>query len=229
VGFLPLAEDPAFRHLLHGQVPFWDVPAAKARVVLSSTDVDHPFHAGDGKVRIFAHYADAARIAELQRKYGAPAGHVDAELQSSKRTLLLFPEDGVPFFLKFDGRWAAPSGAGDDPRMAKPLRAEHLERAAARTRQTQGNPFFTPEPAGLIAGDHCVLYRELPLSSLSARGGQRLLPLTALLSGPFAATGEGKRIFGADPDAWFARELAPHLAKISQALVGAEKVLAKAQ
>jgi hypothetical protein len=180
---------------VHGDVPYWDIPANK--VSLYGDPKGSPFLQPDGRVRVFVHYMDAARIKRMTRAFGAESGAVPAEMQSSARTLVLFPKKKRPFMLKFDGSWIAEE-LGDE----KSLDEDDLRKATELSARHRGDPRYIPEPAGLYVEGNAVLYRDLPISPADHLSkGDSLWVLHSLLAARPA-------------QAWASDELAPALSEL---------------
>jgi hypothetical protein len=239
-----LALDGRFKGQLEGQVPFWDVdPAtvtadaddpARPRVDLVGLAQGSPFVTRDGKLRIYTHYLNRTARKQLEETFGKPTGHVAAMMTSSFRTIILFPEDGVPFQLKFSGDEATPWGA------SKQLPEKQVRTSIERGLRLRKNPRVVPELAGLVIGDGRgkprfgalgklarrlqrprgtlgaglnVIYRPLPMP---VQPGDRLITWHVLMSPEFRNSPRGRAMFRpyGGAEAWFRTQAAPAVADI---------------
>jgi hypothetical protein len=219
-----LVDDPRFRDRLEGAVPYWDVdPArvtaqlgdpARPRVELIGLEAGSPFVTADGKLRIYAHYLNGTARRQLTATFGAPTGHIPAMMTSSFRTIILLPEDGVPFQLKFSGDEATPWGA------SKQLPDRQVETSVERGVRLRKSRMTVPEPSGLLVGGSGELggglnaiYRPLPLPE---QPGDRLITWHVLMSPEFRASPEGRAIFArhGGVHAWFRSQAAPKVAEL---------------
>lgn len=203
-----LIDHPLYRHNLYGKAEYWDVDPHDPAVKLMGFADASPFRTPEGKTRIFSHYLDFTNRKALRATHGEPSGSVPAEMTSSYRTLVLFPDHEAPFMLKFSGEWHAPH---------KRLEAKHGRISVERSHHLRRAAFLTPEPAALTTGDVTAIYRPIPRPRRKKLApGDALIPLSALNSKEFAASARGQRLFArhGSQEAWLAKELAPQLAHI---------------
>ncbi len=239
-----LALDGRFKGQLEGQVPFWDVDPAQVttdasdpdrpRVDLVGLSTDSPFVTKDGKLRIYTHYLNRTARKQLEETFGAPTGHVAAMMTSSFRTLIILPDEGVPFQLKFSGDEATPWGA------SKQLPEKQVRTSVERGLLLRKNPRVVPELSGLVIGDGRgkprfgllgklgrrlqgrrgklgnglnVIYRPLPMP---VERGDRLITWHVLMSPEFRNSPRGRAMFRrwGGPEAWFRAQAAPAVADI---------------
>lgn len=195
-----------------GKVAYWDLDRDTPGLDLVGLVNASPFSPREGVVRIFNHYMDKERHALLVKRYGSPSGQVDAEMTSSYRTLMLYPEDAAPFMLKFSGDgWYLGS---------KKLTRDHVESSVERSLQMSDFVDLQSEPAGIVLergkNVHTVIYRPLPLPvRRGLKKGDVLLTAHSLLAPAFAKSDLGKKIFASSGsrDAWLAKHFVPHLVR----------------
>jgi hypothetical protein len=204
-----LASHPQFKDAIRGQVSYWDLDPGRVEAEVIGLG-QGKFLTPAGKVRVYNHYLDAPREAALTAAFGQPTGRIAAEMSSSYRTLVLFPERGVPFLLKFSGAgWYMDS---------KELTADQVRISVERSLHLRDNPHLIPETAGLILKQPVVnvLYRPLPVPRQGTLApGDVLLSAHVLNDPAFAKTELGRTIFGRrfTVGGWFKKELAPKLAR----------------
>jgi hypothetical protein len=194
--------------LVRGQVPYWDLDPTTPGVEIVGRADESPYLTASGKIRVYSHYLNRAEHARLAQRFGRPPdGRIHAQMSSSYRTLVLFPEGEVPFQLKFSG-----------PNETKTLRAEQVEASIEKSLHLEGETAVVPEPAGLILNGEqgLSIFRPIAMPREGLRPGDRLMPWQVMMDPAFRKTELAKRILERypNPRAWFEKEAAPAFAEI---------------
>lgn len=200
-----------------GLAPYWDTePTAPGLDPVGEYFDLSPFRTAEGQVRIFAHYLDYGRIASLTGRFGAPSGHTHAEMTSSYRTLLMFPNDeSAPFMLKLPGDWLAPH---------KGLSPAQVRLSVLRSEHFRDSDFLIPEPAGLVVHDGdstlaAALSRPLPAPSSGLQRADALITIQTLFRSAesgFDKSEIGRRLIAhsGSIEQWLSSEFAPALGDV---------------
>lgn len=206
-GQTPLVRDPQFLGKTSGRVPYWDVDPRDAELLGLADGT--PFRTPAGKVRIFTHYLSTGEQAALTERFErGPDGSFAAEMTSSFRTLIVYPDgDGAPYMLKFSGHEIS----GERKRLSRTDVAMSVERSI----QLRASRYLVAEPAGVhVPGvDVNVLYRPLIAPRDGLKRGDRLVTWHVLQDPKFRSSRAGKKIWKRyrSYEDWYHAELAPKL------------------
>ncbi|MCA2962217.1 MAG: hypothetical protein IOD12_18340 [Silvanigrellales bacterium] len=225
---------------IYGDLPYWDVPKdTEGLTVLAPVPAFRS--PDDSKVRVFAHYFDKAgnlkeghnegSIDTLKARFGAPTGTYRAQMQSSLRTVMVFPSEGDPYFLKFAGdRYVKTTSSKD-------LTEKAVTTSFLRGKRLESNPNLLGDSSGILwpdsrkvpaagpatlsylaNGTHHIAFRPFHLSIYKGawKPNDHVLALHVLLSKEFGESTLGKKVTGSTPTArqeWVRQKFLPMLAK----------------
>jgi hypothetical protein len=199
---------------LSGQISYWDVEANLAGIEIIGELAASTLMTSDRQLRIFCHYLDRRAHNALRECYGPPSGKMLGRMTNSGRTVMVFPDGGIPFMLKFSGDFF-PAELGFN----NTLEAKNIRQAIENYRQQRTNPHLTPEPVGIIIPtvQLAFLQRSLPaLRNSEIESSDILLGTQVIFSDAFAATHLGKQIFSrpGTQDTWLETVFAPKIGEL---------------
>jgi hypothetical protein len=199
---------------LSGQIPYWDVEANLAGMEIIGELAASTLMTNDCKLRIFCHYLDLRGINALRECYGTPSGKMLGRMTNSGRTVMVFPDGGIPFMLKFSGDFF-PAELGFN----NTLEAKNIRQAIENYRQQRINPYLTPEPVGIVIPTVklAFLQRSLPAPrDAEIQSDDVLLGTQVIFSDAFAATDLGKQVFSrlGTQDTWLEAVFAPKIGEL---------------